>query len=72
MKFLKLEEATLVDGTTDLGAFCCIAFPLAAPGIVASTILSFVFWNSSFCSYSNQKVAQTLPVAYLDILDYGN
>jgi len=61
----ELEEAALVDGTTDLGAFIRIAFPLAAPGIVASTILSFLFsWNEFFFALIlTRKVAQTLPVA---------
>jgi multiple sugar transport system permease protein len=60
----ELEEAALVDGTTDLGAFVRIAFPLAAPGIVASTILSFLFsWNEFFFALIlTRKVAQTLPV----------
>jgi len=61
----ELEEAALVDGTTDLGAFVRIAFPLAAPGIVASTILSFLFsWNEFFFALIlTRKFAQTLPVA---------
>ena len=66
----ELEEAALVDGTTDLGAFVRIAFPLAAPGIVASTILSFCFPGmSSFCSYSNQRLLKLCQLPYLDILD---
>jgi len=60
----ELEEAALVDGATDLQAFARIALPLAAPGIVASVILSFLFsWNEFFFALIlTRKVAQTLPV----------
>ncbi|MEM2001989.1 MAG: carbohydrate ABC transporter permease [Candidatus Methanomethylicaceae archaeon] len=60
----ELEEAALVDGATDFIAFAKIALPLAAPGIVASVILSFLFsWNEFFFALIlTRKVAQTLPV----------
>lgn len=60
----ELEEAALVDGTDDIGAFIKIVIPLAVPGIVASIILSFLFsWNEFFFALIlTRKIAQTLPV----------
>ncbi len=41
-----LEEAALIDGSTDLGAFLRIAIPLSAPGMVAVAIFTFLgAWN---------------------------
>jgi multiple sugar transport system permease protein len=41
-----LEESAYIDGCTYLGAFFRIALPLAAPGLVAVYVLSFIFsWN---------------------------
>jgi N,N'-diacetylchitobiose transport system permease protein len=42
----ELEEAALVDGATQLGAFIRILLPLVAPGLVATSIFSFISaWN---------------------------
>ncbi len=61
----ELEEAALVDGSTELGAFLKISMPLAIPGLVASTILSFIFsWNEFFFALIlTRRTAQTVPVA---------
>ncbi len=41
-----LEDAAFIDGCSHLGAFFRIALPLAAPGLVAVYVLSFIFsWN---------------------------
>jgi N,N'-diacetylchitobiose transport system permease protein len=41
-----LEEAAMVDGSTRLGAFLRILFPLVAPGLVATSIFTFITsWN---------------------------
>jgi N,N'-diacetylchitobiose transport system permease protein len=41
-----LEEAAMVDGATQLGAFVRILLPLVAPGIVAASIYAFIStWN---------------------------
>ncbi|HSV31112.1 MAG TPA: carbohydrate ABC transporter permease [Atribacteraceae bacterium] len=60
----ELEEAALVDGATDLGAFAHIALPLSIPGVVASTILCFIFsWNEFFYALIlTRRFSQTLPV----------
>jgi N,N'-diacetylchitobiose transport system permease protein len=42
----ELEEAAMVDGNTRLGAFVKILLPLAAPGLVATSIFAFITtWN---------------------------
>jgi multiple sugar transport system permease protein len=44
---VELEQAALVDGYSWWGAFTKILFPLAAPGIAATSVLAFVFcWNN--------------------------
>jgi N,N'-diacetylchitobiose transport system permease protein len=41
-----LEEAAMVDGSTRLGAFVRILLPLVAPGLVATSIFTFITsWN---------------------------
>lgn len=63
----ELEEAATVDGATPFQAFGRIALPLAAPGIFAASIITFVLsWNefllaSTFAPRS--LAAQTVPVA---------
>jgi ABC-type glycerol-3-phosphate transport system permease component len=42
----ELEEAAMVDGATQMGAFIRILLPLVAPGIVAASIYAFIStWN---------------------------
>ena len=42
----ELEEAAMVDGSTRLGAFTRILLPLMAPGLVATSVFSFITtWN---------------------------
>jgi N,N'-diacetylchitobiose transport system permease protein len=42
----ELEEAAMVDGNTRLGAFLKILLPLAAPGLVATSVFVFITsWN---------------------------
>jgi N,N'-diacetylchitobiose transport system permease protein len=42
----ELEEAAMVDGSSRLGAFVRILFPLVAPGLVATSIFVFITaWN---------------------------
>jgi len=41
-----LEEAAMVDGSTRLGAFARILLPLVAPGLVATSVFTFItVWN---------------------------
>jgi multiple sugar transport system permease protein len=57
-----LELAARVDGCSRLGAFRRALLPLAAPGIAASAVISFLFsWNDFFFSWllSGGTPAQT-------------
>ncbi|MFW6137934.1 MAG: carbohydrate ABC transporter permease [Spirochaetota bacterium] len=59
-----LEEAALIDGCGHFKAFVYIALPIAAPGLVAVYVLSFIFsWNEFiFVIVFGYKKAMTLPV----------
>jgi N,N'-diacetylchitobiose transport system permease protein len=42
----ELEEAAMVDGSTRFGAFARILLPLVAPGLVATSVFTFItVWN---------------------------
>ena len=61
---VELEEAALVDGLSNWGAFLQIILPIALPGMVAAFILSLVLcWNEySFAALLTSTDAKTLPV----------
>lgn len=61
---VELEEASMVDGTSRLGAFFRIALPLTLPGLVVAFLFAFVFaWNEFlFASTLTFDKAKTLPV----------
>ena len=60
-----LDDAALIDGCSHLGTFFRIALPLAAPGLVAVFVLSFIFsWNEfTFPLVLGFNKAMTLPVS---------
>lgn len=60
-----IEEAARIDGSTRLFAFFRIIIPMAAPGIAASLVFTFITsWNEYFYALilSGSK-SQTVPVA---------
>jgi len=60
----EVEEAAWIDGCSYMGTFIRIVFPLAAPGVVATAILAFLFsWNELLfaLTLSSFKV-KTIPV----------
>jgi multiple sugar transport system permease protein len=61
----ELNEAAQVDGCPPLRAFWSIALPLAAPGLIASGILAFIFsWNEfSVALNLTSRDTATVPVA---------
>ncbi len=69
-----LEESAKVDGSTIQYAFMKIVIPLSAPGIIASTILSFIFsWNNfMFALVLAGRNTKTLPVAIFSFLEYAS
>ena len=58
-----LDDAALIDGCSHMGSFFRIALPLAAPGLVAVFVLSFIFsWNEFiFVLVLGFSKAMTLP-----------
>jgi multiple sugar transport system permease protein len=59
-----IEEAAMIDGCGHFKAFFRIALPIAAPGLVAVYVLSFIFsWNEFlFVIVFGYQNAMTLPV----------
>jgi multiple sugar transport system permease protein len=59
-----LEEAAMVDGCTQFGAFLRIVLPAAAPGLVATFVYAFLFaWDELlFVASLTQHNAETLPI----------
>lgn len=70
---IELEEAAFVDGATRLGAFMRVILPLSAPGIVAASILAFIFsWNQFlFSLVLSGPNTQPVPVAVFNFITYG-
>lgn len=67
-----MEEAALVDGATQLQALRYVTFPLAAPGIAATAILSFLIsWNEFlFALILTGNETRTLPIAVANFLTH--
>jgi multiple sugar transport system permease protein len=61
---VELEEASMVDGSTRLGAFFRIALPITLPGLVVAFLFAFAFaWNEFlFVSRLTFNRAKTLSV----------
>jgi len=61
----EMEECAMVDGATRLQAIFKITFPLAAPGIAATWIITFIFsWNNFlFALALTREATKTIPVA---------
>lgn len=68
-----LEEAAFVDGATRIGAFWRVILPLSAPGIVAASILAFIFsWNQFlFSLVLAGPNTRPVPVAVFNFISYG-
>jgi multiple sugar transport system permease protein len=68
----ELEEAVLIDGGSVWSTFRYVALPLARPGIIVGTILSFIFsWNNFvFGAVLAGRETRTLPVAVYNVLTF--
>lgn len=66
----EIEEAALVDGATQFQALLKVNIPLAAPGIAATAILSFLFsWNEFLMALILTGIkTRTLPIAVASYL----
>ncbi|MEV4619769.1 carbohydrate ABC transporter permease [Asanoa sp. NPDC049573] len=63
---VELEEAAAIDGASRLQIYRRILFPLVAPGLVATSIFSFIVaWNELIfaLTFLNDQSRYTLPVA---------
>lgn len=65
-----MEEAALVDGASRLQSLFYIVIPLAAPGIAATGILSFLFsWNEfMFALILTGNETRTLPIGVANFM----
>jgi multiple sugar transport system permease protein len=62
---IQLEQAARIDGATRFQAFLLIVMPLSSPGIIATSIFSFITaWNEYVYAYTflNKESLMTLPV----------
>ena len=69
----ELQEAAIVDGASTLQTFLQVVLPLCGPGIVTSSILSFVFsWNNfMFSIILATSRTKTVPVAIYNFISYA-
>jgi multiple sugar transport system permease protein len=67
-----LEDAALVDGCTKWSAFWKVAVPLAAPGIVAAAVFTFIAcWTEFFFALVlTSRNAYTLPTVFRSFLSF--
>ncbi len=65
-----IEEAALVDGYSRPGAFWRVTLPIAAPGVVATAIFTFVLaWNEFLFAFMfTSQRAKTAPVEFVGII----
>lgn len=71
---VSLEEAAMIDGASLPGIFFRIGVPLAAPGIVISSVLSFAWnWNDTFFanSYFKNKIT-TMTISLTTMRNWYN
>lgn len=62
---IQLEQAARIDGATRFQAFLLIVMPLSVPGIIATSIFSFIgAWNEYVYAYTflTKQESMTLPV----------
>ena len=67
-----LEEAAWIDGASIWQGLLRVALPVAAPGLAATAIFSFLFsWNDFFFALIlTRKRAMTAPVAVVNFMNY--
>lgn len=74
-----LEEAAMIDGASQFGAFLKIVVPLSAPGMLATAIFSFILAWQEFLfavTFTNKEQLRTLTVGIAamrgkDVIDWG-
>jgi ABC-type glycerol-3-phosphate transport system permease component len=76
---VELEEAAMIDGVSQIGAFFRIVLPLSLPGLLATLIFSFILAWQEFLfavTFTNSSELRTLTVGVAamrgkDIVDWG-
>ena len=70
---VELEQAAMIDGASQAGAFFRVLLPLTGPGVITSSILAFVFsWNNfMFGVVLTGARTKTLPVAVFNFMAYS-
>jgi len=60
----ELTEASQIDGSSSFNTFLRIALPLSTPGLISTTILTYIFiWNEFiFATILTTESSRTLPV----------
>lgn len=69
----EIEEAGLIDGCTRTQVFLRIIMPISGPGVITSSLLSFIFsWNNFMFSIilAGDKT-KTLPIAVFNFMSYS-
>lgn len=70
----EIEDAARIDGANMLTTFLQVVLPLAVPGIVTASIMSFIFsWNNfMFSLVLSNEDTRTLPVAIFNFISYAS
>ncbi len=66
----ELDNAALVDGYSEWGAFWYVILPIVKPGVASTALLSFIFsWNEMmFALILGGHSAKTLPAAFTGLV----
>jgi multiple sugar transport system permease protein len=66
----ELDNAALIDGYTEWGAFRHVILPIVKPGVASTALLSFVFsWNEMlFSLILGGHTAKTLPASFSGLI----
>ncbi|MCL6593440.1 MAG: carbohydrate ABC transporter permease, partial [Alicyclobacillus sp.] len=69
----ELEEAAAIDGCSRFQAFIRVVLPISGPGIITSSLLTFIFsWNNfMFSIILAGDRTKTLPIAVFNFLSYS-
>lgn len=67
---VELDNAALVDGYTEWGAFWHVVFPIVKPAVASTALLSFIFsWNELlFSLILGGQAARTLPASFSGLI----
>lgn len=68
----ELDDAAAIDGASPFRTFFTIVLPVAAPGVAATAIITFIMsWNEFLLALIlTTREAKTLPVAIVSFLSY--